>query len=122
MELRDLRYLAASASAGNFGRAAKSLGFHTSTISRRIGRLEDELGLTLFERGHVRLTAAGRAVMLHVTMLLKPSRARRQKRKACWPVKGRWLALAQACKDSLIGETRSKPDPAYFGARGQRAA
>jgi hypothetical protein len=38
------------------------------------------------------------------------------------PVKGRWLALAQACKDSLIGETRSKPDPAYFGARGQRAA
>jgi len=72
MDIRDLRYLAASVSAGNFGRAARSLGLNASTISRRIARLEDELGLTLFERGHagVRLTAAGRAVMLHVTRAL----------------------------------------------------
>jgi DNA-binding transcriptional LysR family regulator len=72
VDVRDLRYLAASVSAGNFGRAAKSLGLSASTVSRRIGRLEDELGSTLFERGHagVRLTAAGRAVMLHVTRVL----------------------------------------------------
>jgi len=39
------------------------------------------------------------------------------------PVRARWLALAQACKDSLISETRSKkPDPAYFGARWRSAA
>jgi DNA-binding transcriptional LysR family regulator len=64
VEIRDLEYLVASASAGNFGRAAESLGLNTSTISRRIGRLEDELGLALFERGHygVRLTAGSRAV------------------------------------------------------------
>ena len=62
----------ASANAGNFGRAAESLGLNTSTISRRIGRLEDELGLALFERGHsgVRLTAGGKAVMLHVRRAL----------------------------------------------------
>jgi hypothetical protein len=36
------------------------------------------------------------------------------------PVKARWLALAQACKDSLTGATRS--DPAFFVARWQRAA
>ncbi len=72
MEIRDLEYLAASASAGNFGRAAKALGCNTSTISRRISRLEDELGLALFERGHagVRLTTGGRAVMLHVRRAL----------------------------------------------------
>jgi hypothetical protein len=40
------------------------------------------------------------------------------------PVKARWLALAQACKDSLTGATRSRsnPDPAFFVARWQRAA
>jgi hypothetical protein len=38
------------------------------------------------------------------------------------PVKGRWLALAQACKDTLISKTRAKPDPAYFGVRWRRAA
>jgi DNA-binding transcriptional LysR family regulator len=72
VEIRDLEYLAASASAGNFARAAKALGCNTSTISRRIGRLEDELGLALFERGQagVRLTAGGRAVMLHVSRAL----------------------------------------------------
>src|SRR5271154_3497066 len=72
MEIRDLEYLLASADAGNFGRAAKSLGLNTSTISRRIGRLEDELGLALFERGHAggRLTAGGRAVIRHVRRAL----------------------------------------------------
>jgi hypothetical protein len=51
IELRDLRYLTASAVAGNFARAAESLGLNASTISRRIAHLEDELGVTLFERG-----------------------------------------------------------------------
>jgi DNA-binding transcriptional LysR family regulator len=72
MDVRDLTYLAASADAGNLGRAARMLGINTSSISRRIGRLEDELGLALFERGHsgVRLTAGGKAVMLHVRRAL----------------------------------------------------
>jgi len=72
VEIRDLEYLEASASAGNFSRAAESLGLSTSTISRRIGRLEDKLGLALFERGHsgIRLTAGGKAVMRHVRRAL----------------------------------------------------
>ena len=72
MEIRDLEYVAASATAKNFGRAAASLGVTTSTISRRIGQLEDELGLALFERGHfgVRLTTAGKAMMPHVRRAL----------------------------------------------------
>jgi hypothetical protein len=38
------------------------------------------------------------------------------------PERARWLALAQACKDSLISETRSKPDAVNFGARWHKAA
>jgi DNA-binding transcriptional LysR family regulator len=67
MNFRDLEYLMASASEGNFSRAARSLGISTSTISRRVGRLEDKLGLAVFERGHkgIRLTKGGKAVLLH---------------------------------------------------------
>ena len=72
MDIRDLMYLEASAAAGNFTRAAKSLRIDTSTISRRVGRIEDELGLALFERGHggVRLTSGGKAVLPHIRRAL----------------------------------------------------
>lgn len=68
MDIVDLKYLTAAATAGNFAGAAKVLGLSTSTISRRVSRVEDELGLTLFERGRsgVRLTVSGKAVMRHV--------------------------------------------------------
>ena len=67
MNLRDLEYLVVSATEGNFSRAARALGISTSTISRRIGRFEDEMGLAVFERRHsgVRLTKGGKAVLLH---------------------------------------------------------
>jgi DNA-binding transcriptional LysR family regulator len=72
MEIRDLQFLMASANTGNFARAAETLGLATSTISRRIARLEDELGLSLFERFHsgVRLTAGGQAVLVHAKRVL----------------------------------------------------
>jgi DNA-binding transcriptional LysR family regulator len=57
----------AAAAAGNLSTAARLLKVSTSTISRRVSRIEDELGLAIFERGHrgVRLTTGGRAVPLH---------------------------------------------------------
>ena len=80
MEIRDLMYLDASATAGNFTRAAESLGVNSSTISRRVGRFEDELGLALFERGHagVRLTSGGKAVMPHIRRALAELEAIRE--------------------------------------------
>ncbi len=68
MDILDLRYLTASATAGNFAGAARSFGLNTSTISRRVSRIEDELGVTLFERGRwgIRLTVSGKEVMRHV--------------------------------------------------------
>jgi DNA-binding transcriptional LysR family regulator len=72
MEIRDLKYLAASADAGAFARAAEALGLNSSTVSRRIGQVEEELGLTLFERGRfgIRLTPGGKAVMMFVRRAL----------------------------------------------------
>ena len=67
LKIRDLEYLMASVSEGTFSGAARSLGISTSTISRRLARLEDELGVAVFERGHkgIRLTTGGKAVLLH---------------------------------------------------------
>jgi DNA-binding transcriptional LysR family regulator len=72
MQLRDLTYVLAAATVGNFGRAAESLGLQPSTVSRRMALLENELGLTLFERGPtgVRLTAGGRILLPYVRRAL----------------------------------------------------
>ena len=72
MDILHLKYLAATANAGNVGRVAKSLGRDTSRISRRIGRLEAELGFALFERAKtgLHLTAAGQSLMGHVNRTL----------------------------------------------------
>ena len=72
MELADLHFLVAAAETGNFTSAARKLGLRTSTISRRIARLEDELGLTLFERGSagVRLTTGGSWLLCHTKAAL----------------------------------------------------
>jgi DNA-binding transcriptional LysR family regulator len=72
MELLELQYFVTVADAGNFARAATLLGINTSTISRRISHLDDELGLTVFERKRsgARLTEGGKAVLQHVRRAL----------------------------------------------------
>lgn len=61
MDSIDLRYLAVASTTGTFAAAAQELGVDSSTVCRRVGRLEDELGLLLFERRRsgLRVTAGG---------------------------------------------------------------
>ena len=72
IDFEALRYFLVSAESGKFGRAARTLGIETASLSRRIARIEDELGLTLFERGHdgIRLTEGGHAVLIHARRVL----------------------------------------------------
>src|SRR5262245_18521557 len=72
MDTSDLHYFTAAADAGSFSSAGKALGRDPFTLSRRIGGLEDELGLPLFERRHggVLLTSGGKAVLGHVRRAL----------------------------------------------------
>jgi LysR family transcriptional regulator, hydrogen peroxide-inducible genes activator len=68
MNLRDLRYMLAVAEHGNFGRAAEACGISQPTLSVQIRRLEDQLGVALFERTSkaVLPTAAGEQLLGHV--------------------------------------------------------
>lgn len=63
MELRQLRYAVALAEARTFHRAAARLHMSQPALTVAIRRLEEELGVALFERGArgVTLTAAGHA-------------------------------------------------------------
>ncbi|WP_299771791.1 LysR family transcriptional regulator [uncultured Tateyamaria sp.] len=64
IEIQDLLVLLLVAQLGSFHQAATSLGLKQSTISRRIRKLEDALGVSLFNRRStgVQLTNAGHLV------------------------------------------------------------
>jgi DNA-binding transcriptional LysR family regulator len=61
MELRHLRYFCAVADWNGFNRAARALHTSQSSISAQIRDLEQEIGVTLFDRARARvsLTPAG---------------------------------------------------------------
>lgn len=72
MELRQLRYVEAVAANRHFTRAAASIGVAQPALSHQIKRLEQELGIELFERSRcgVRLTAAGEAFLPRIRRAL----------------------------------------------------
>ncbi|HYD99784.1 MAG TPA: LysR substrate-binding domain-containing protein [Alphaproteobacteria bacterium] len=64
MQLRDLEYLVAVADHGHFGRAAEACHVSQPTLSAQVAKLEDELGVQVFERGRrIAVTPSGRAVV-----------------------------------------------------------
>jgi DNA-binding transcriptional LysR family regulator len=72
MELRQLEAFVAVARAGSFTGAAERLGVVQPAVSQAVRRLEEELGLTLFERTSRRVapTAAGAAFLPHAEAVL----------------------------------------------------
>jgi LysR family transcriptional regulator, benzoate and cis,cis-muconate-responsive activator of ben and cat genes len=73
MELRHLRYFVMAAAERNISRAAARLNISQPAVSRQIRDLEEELGVTLFERetDGLRLTDAGQTALAHAQSLLR---------------------------------------------------
>lgn len=71
MDVRDLATFAAVARLGGMGRAARELNTVQSNVTQRVRRLEQSLGVTLFERSRsgARLTAAGQRLMPYAARL-----------------------------------------------------
>lgn len=73
MELRHLRYFVAVAEEQNVTRAATRLHVSQPPLTRQIHDLEEELGVSLFERNgkSIRLTGAGRVFLVEAQASLK---------------------------------------------------
>jgi len=91
LNLRDLQYLIAVAEAGHFGKAAERCFVSQPTLSGQIKKLEQELGVTLFERNNrsVEITPVGRGVLQHARRIIEQVDAIR--------------LLAQSFEDPLAG-------------------
>src|SRR5215211_112282 len=79
LSLTRLRVFHEVASLGSFSEAALALDYTQSTVSEQVSRLEDQLGLTLFERATrpVRPTEAGRVLLRHAEVMLGQEAAAR---------------------------------------------
>lgn len=73
MELRHLRYFQKVAELKSFSEASRALNITQSTLSQQTKKLEDELGVTLFQRDshHVQLTDIGEAILPAVENILR---------------------------------------------------
>lgn len=73
LDLRQLRYFVAVAETEHVGQAAERLHMSQSPLSRQIAQLEQNLGLTLFERGQqrIRLTRDGKVFLAEARALLQ---------------------------------------------------
>jgi LysR family transcriptional regulator, hydrogen peroxide-inducible genes activator len=94
MTLTELRYIVAVAREHHFGRAAETCFVSQPTLSVAVKKLEEELGVTLFERGagEVTVTPAGQRIVEQAQRVLEESARIRE--------------IAAAGRDPLAGPLR----------------
>jgi LysR family transcriptional regulator, hydrogen peroxide-inducible genes activator len=94
MTLTELRYIVAVARERHFGRAAETCFVSQPTLSVAVKKLEEELGVTLFERGpgEVSVTPAGEKIVEQAQRVLEEASRIRE--------------IAAAGKDPLAGPLR----------------
>jgi LysR family hydrogen peroxide-inducible transcriptional activator len=94
MTLTELRYIVAVARERHFGRAAEASHVSQPTLSVAIKKLEDELGVTIFERGsnEISVTPIGEQIVAQASRVLEQTGAIRE--------------LARQGKDPLNGPLR----------------
>ena len=90
MNLRDLRYLVALADLRHFGRAAEASFVSQPTLSVGVKKLEDELGVMIFERSKsaVRLTPVGETIVAQAQRVLEQAQGIRELAQAVMDVVG----------------------------------
>ncbi len=94
MTLTELKYIVAVARARHFGHAAEACFVAQPTLSVAIKKLEDELGVTLFERGgaEISVTPLGAQIVAQAERVLEQTAAIKE--------------LAKQNKDPLAGPLR----------------
>jgi len=94
MNLRDLKYIIAVAETQHFGQAAERCFVSQPTLSGQVKKLEEELGVTIFERTNrsVEVTPVGEAILMHARQIMEQADAIEQ--------------LARASQDPLAGPLR----------------
>ena len=94
MNLRDLKYIIAVADTTHFGRAAQRCFVSQPTLSGQIKKLEQELGVAIFERTNraVKVTPIGEEILLHARQMMEQAEA--------------IVQLAQAHRDPMAGPLR----------------
>lgn len=73
VNLRDLKYILAVADTRHFGRAALRCFVSQPTLSGQIKKLEEELGVVIFERTNrsVEITPAGQTILVHARLAVE---------------------------------------------------
>src|SRR3569623_656738 len=94
MNLRDLKYIIAVADTRHFGRAAARCFVSQPTLSGQIKKVEDELGVAIFERNNraVEVTPVGKAILELARQVMEQADA--------------IIQLARAQQDPLAGPLR----------------
>ncbi|RYY02927.1 MAG: hydrogen peroxide-inducible genes activator [Gammaproteobacteria bacterium] len=94
MTLIELRYLVTVAQTRHFGRAAEAFNVSQPTLSMAVRKLEQDLGVLLFERSKsgIRVTKMGEQIIAQAQRVLSQTDA--------------ITALAKADKDQLSGELK----------------
>ncbi|HHX34897.1 MAG TPA: LysR family transcriptional regulator [Gammaproteobacteria bacterium] len=94
MTLTELRYIVALAQVRHFGRAAEQCHVSQPTLSVGVKKLEDDLGVLIFERSKsaVRVTPVGEAIVAQAQRVLEQAQTIRE--------------LAQAGKNQLAAPLR----------------
>ncbi|MGA7979255.1 MAG: LysR substrate-binding domain-containing protein [Chromatiaceae bacterium] len=94
MTLNELRYIVAVARERHFGHAAEACFVSQPTLSVAVKKLEDELGVSLFERGvgEVTVTAVGDRIVAQAQRVLEEAEGVKH--------------LARQGKDPLVGTLR----------------
>jgi LysR family hydrogen peroxide-inducible transcriptional activator len=77
MNLRDLKYIIAVAESRHFGKAAERCFVSQPTLSGQIKKLEDELGVAIFERTNrsVEITSVGEEIVAHARQMMEQADA-----------------------------------------------